>query len=143
MLIYIRKMADRYDTNDRYFEPILRSWVSFFQFGLDTVYKVAHWNTVISVSRVSVSVVHNEPIRLRPDTEKNILDINNYGMERTIRMIMELTNDTDIIKNDRLCEAISVVLQELHTIMEAKRRYKNEVIYPKEEEEKCPCGDCP
>jgi hypothetical protein len=58
-------------------------------------------------------------------------------------MIMELTNDTDIIKNDRLCEAISVVLQELHKIMEAKRRYKNEVIYPKEEEEKCPCGDCP
>jgi len=53
---------------------------------------------------------------------------------------MELTNDTDIIKNDRLCEAISVVLQELHKIMEAKRRYKNEIIEP---EEKCPCGDCP
>lgn len=53
---------------------------------------------------------------------------------------MELANDTDIIKNDRLCEAISVVLQELHTIMEAKRRYKNEIVYP---EEKCPCGECP
>jgi hypothetical protein len=53
---------------------------------------------------------------------------------------MELTKEPDVIKNDRLCEAISVVLQELHTIIEERRRNRE---LKDRSSSPCPCGECP
>ena len=50
---------------------------------------------------------------------------------------METLTVEGVLENDKLREAISVVIQELHKMVEEK---KNKVIYP---EEKCPCGECP
>jgi hypothetical protein len=57
--------------------------------------------------------------------------------ERTIRTLVETLTVEGVLENDKLREAISVVIQELHKMVEEKR--KNQIIYP---EEKCPCGEC-
>ena len=59
------------------------------------------------------------------------------SIERTIRTLVETLAVAGVLENDKLREAISVVIQELHKMVEEK---KNKVIYP---EEKCPCGECP
>jgi hypothetical protein len=61
-------------------------------------------------------------------------------LEQTIRALVETLAEPGVLENDRLREAISVVLQELHRIVEEKRlKVRNQIIYP---EEKCPCGEC-
>jgi hypothetical protein len=59
-------------------------------------------------------------------------------MERTIRTLIETLNDPNVLENDRLREAISVVIQELHKMVEEKRRDRVE-----RSSSPCPCGECP
>ena len=54
-------------------------------------------------------------------------------MERAIRVLMKLLEEPAVLENDRLREAISIVIQEI------VRRQVMLRTYPKEEEE-CPCG---
>ena len=37
-----------------------------------------------------------------------------------IRTLLDMNNDPEVLNNDRLCEAISVVIQELYTIKEKR-----------------------
>lgn len=61
-------------------------------------------------------------------------------LEQTIRALVETLAEPGVLDNDRLREAISTVLQELHRIVGEKRlKERNKIIYP---EEKCPCGEC-
>lgn len=59
------------------------------------------------------------------------------SMERTIRALVDTLAVAGVLENDRLREAISVVIQELHKMIEAKKG--NRIIYP---DEPCPCGEC-
>ena len=58
-------------------------------------------------------------------------------MEQTIRALVETLAEPGVLENDRLREAISVVLQELHRIVEEKRRDRVE-----RSSSPCPCGEC-
>ena len=37
-----------------------------------------------------------------------------------VQTMLDINNDPDVLNNDRLCEAISVVIQELHNIRRNK-----------------------
>jgi hypothetical protein len=55
--------------------------------------------------------------------------------ERTIRTLIETLNDPKVLENDKLREAISVVIQELHKMVEEKRKVERS-------SSPCPCGEC-
>ena len=76
-------------------------------------------------------------IEVRFLLEKNITDRNRMLLEQTIRALVETLAVEGVLENDRLREAIGVVLQELHRIVEEKRKDRVE-----RSTSPCPCGEC-